>query len=102
MNTTTEICPTCGSAESVHGDCLVCNSPLAARPPTTSLVGGVPQRGSRHGRPLQTVDDVIGALAGSIDATVVAQHLAELPASYVAMTSAATIGAHIVLIERAA
>jgi len=98
METATDICPTCGSIESVHGDCLVCNAPLAAR---RTAVASAPGSSSAL-KPLQTAEDVVRALAGRVDPDVVSQHLAELPASYVSRTPAAAIGAHIALIERAA
>lgn len=96
-----DLCPTCGSAASVHGDCLVCNSPLAARHSPAPQMG-VTFREDRptHVSP-QTAEDVVKALDGRLPAEVVKAHLDELPFSYIARTPAEVIGDHILLVERA-
>lgn len=86
---------------SVHGDCLVCNSPLAARQPPASLSGVT----FREDRPThvsaQTAEDVMKALESRLAADVVRAHLDELPPSYIARTPADVIGDHIALMARA-
>ena len=96
-----DVCPTCGSTASVHGDCLVCNPPLAARQ-TRAPQAGVT---SREDRPThmsaQTAEDVVKALQGRVPTPAVLAHLEELPPSYIARTPASVIGDHIMLVERA-
>lgn len=87
-------CPTCGSTDTVHGDCLVCNSPLAARSAETSAPPGVLSAE-------RTVASVVDALVPRFPASTVASHLSELPPSYLMRTPAAVIGDHIALIGRA-
>ncbi len=99
---TRDLCPTCGSAASVHGDCLVCNSPLAARQARTPQAGGVTFREDRPTHvSAQTSEDVVKALKGRLPTQAVIAHLEELPPSYIARTPAEVIGEHILLVERA-
>lgn len=105
-----DVCATCGSTETVHGDCLNCNSPLAARSsgPARPLSYTLNETHTDdHGNgwgtspSRQTVDDVVVALGGRLPAQVVTEHLAELPASYVTQMPAEVIGDHIALIAEA-
>jgi [protein-PII] uridylyltransferase len=83
-------CPTCGSEASVHGDCLVCNSPLRAPASAVAVADHEDAQG------------VIARLAGRFPAAAVEAHVRLLPASYLRRTPASVIGDHIALIADAA
>ena len=97
-----DVCPTCGSTETVHGDCLNCNSPLAARTESPARALSYSLREPRGGGlSRQTVDDVIEALGARVAPQMVTEHLASLPSSYVAQMPSDVIGEHIALIDEA-
>lgn len=86
-------CLTCGSEQSVHGDCLVCSSPLAA---PRRYSAGVAVAEEATGAP-----SVIATLADRFPPDQVEDHLRRLPPSYLRRTAASAIGDHIALISRA-
>ena len=86
-------CTTCGAEQSVHGDCLVCNSPLSA---PRGYSAGVAVAEEATSAPA-----VVAALSDRFSADVVEEHLGKLPSSYLRRTTMEAIGDHIALILRA-
>jgi [protein-PII] uridylyltransferase len=86
-------CTTCGAEQAVHGDCLVCNSPLAA-PRGYSAAVAVAEEAT-------SAPSVVAALVDRFPPDVIEEHLRQLPASYLRRTHPEAIGDHIALIMRA-
>lgn len=86
-------CTMCGAESSVHGDCLVCNSPLSA-PRGYSAAVAVAEEAT-------SAPSVVSALLDRFPPDVIEEHIRQLPASYLRRTAAEAIGDHIALIMRA-
>ncbi len=87
------MCTTCGSEQSVHGDCLVCSSPFAS-PRSYSPGLAIAEEAT-------SAPNVVAALADRFPEAIVEEHLRQLPTSYRRRNTPAAIGDQIALISRA-